>query len=783
MPSVYNGCTIQDSAYDALSAFNNHLQEIEEKFDSALNDLDNIISSLENEADKAYVFIGNGDWEVKWEAVVNGTEGNKISIQYIYQSPGVDSTGNLVPKEPYAKIMSDGVTVHLYLGVDNTGTITYNMNDTITKWYNSLPELADLVTSTITGSGTDIPETTNQTFLSGGTSQVLKDIQDVGNDIANVFGKNSMKDLLQSIDIPTISSPEEAASFLEEDGKYIIIGKKVFIVDGTNLVGLNRLYAITADINKVKDINVKISDYTPTAVITQNVTRTTTKIVCGEVQTFNEINEIYRGIDISISTAKAKWGGDAESFNYYIFWGKSPKASMAAYQKLSLLGLNDDLINDIMEGNQPEDTSIFGNIGTWTVEDTTLLEALAFTDEELIELLSKNIDGIKIPNKMTNNDKITALLGVFADKIETLENGAKNLTKAPIAAIQTVDLEKTLNVDDIAREMALRGKACARLGTKVPDMYKFYNDDIPNISFSQLPDTSKKVESAYAAISAAIEKASSTFDRMVGKLVDSVSGLLNKISDILNLAANMGNNDLAKCLLGFGTSTTGKPEFSGINSASGISSGSVDGIPNIESVTGGIPLSLFKSVLDELAKTLDEVITDAVATVMEFLMIPMCLAESIISSISGFDLGGVANICKDSKDYNEKCDPYDIQEIIDKSTDMAATLNGLSYSSLITTTEQQTETTETVKDFIGTVATETTTITPEITRGINEVVSELQDTINAKVSIVDKLNKAINDLFSDVDEQKTNIDESADSSNSCLPPVLGLFTDNITDNL
>jgi len=529
----------------------------------------------------------------------------------------------------------------------------------------------------------------------------------------------------------------------------------------------------------------------PTLVTTQNVTTTSVEFVCGATQTVSTVVETYRDLNTGITTSRTKWGGDLESFHHYVFWGEKVSTTKAAYDRLMRWNISEEYIGEILSGEsaEQEDYLEYQAPEVYKIDDLSLLVDLKFTDAELEELLQAGVNGVRIPHKVPMTERIKAISTVLTRKPRVRNNGMRSSVKAPVAAMQTMNVSAVTDDQNLTKELSTRGKACARSKTRLqPENISNFNIpglpnlDLPNLPFDQLPDPSKKIESAFGALSSGIAFASKTFDMMVGSLTDMIGGILNKITNLSSLTDNLLGNDLAKCLLGTGSGNTGMPDLPSVGSVgTGGSS-----IPDISGVLGGIPLpqALLKAAFKSLSISLDETITSAFETMMGTMKIPMCIVQSLLSSLGslgGFDLGGLLNPCADAKNADDKCPADTVQNVIDSSTALTSTIASIPSLEGAPTTLPTQEVTETVENFTGSVKQTVNETSATVTRGIQEVMDEVSQAIDSKVELLDKFDKAIKELFGEARDTKDNADEDEAANSGCGPSVLGLFTDAISD--
>lgn len=789
MPSVYHSCTITDDATDALSAIKKHLDDVRKDFNTQLSVLKTAFDDLEGTPENASLTIGTTvDNQVTWTAVASGRAGNQINISYSFIGPYYDpGTGTLQVRQPFAEVQDSFIRLYLYSETD--GSNTKDVNYHLPYWLAN-SDVTDLVSASVVGAGTDIPEPSEAQFLSGGKDRSVTLAETASNEVAQAFGQNNYKTFLRGLDIPVIESKADAEQYIQNGDDYVVVSGKLLIVDGTNLTGINKLYELyDQDLDKVKSFLSDMSSNLPRMITTQNVTRISYDFICGENREVTTVTEVLRDVDTNVETSRAKWGGDQSSFNHYIFWGVQSESSQASMQRLVRWGIPEDYIGEVLSGETPEDEVLSTDVTSpfvFTVESLTILSDLLFTDEELKSLLSKQVDGVKIPHKTSLNERLNAFSRVLARRPSTLDNGLRDATKAPVVAVQAIDAAKVTDDQNITKELAARGKACARAssrleadnidGFEIPDVP---NVGLPDVPFDQLPDPAKKIESAFGALSNGVSAANRTFDAMVGSLTDTVGGILNKIQSVANLTDNLFDNELAECLLGSGTKNTGVPEFTGVGDVGGVGGS----IPEVEDVFGGLPIpeSALQDAMKKLSVELDETITDAFESLMGTIQIPMCIVQKLMAEFSGIDLGGLTNPCGSGKNPDDNCPPEEVQAVIDASSELTGVLSTIpSLDDLPTTNPVETVEQE-VQQFTGTIKETVTTTEQDVTRGINEIMDEISQTVDSKLEMVEQFDKSIREMFDDARETKVNIDEDAEQNSSCLPSVLGLFSDAISE--
>lgn len=704
----------------------------------------------------------------------------------------------------------EGTVITCSLAVASNGEIdpSYDMSATLTEWLTNT-DVTDLVGASLVGSGADLPETIPLTFLEGGQGTPLKDAEEASNTIAKQFGHNKYQSLMRSIDIPVVESAEDAAAYLESvDDEIVIINKKLFLVEGTNLTGFRLLYnTLGKDVSKLKEYVEKMSSVPalPHVFLTENIEFPNYAEVCGKVVYTPTIQETLRAYDEALEKVANKYtNGDVAKLNSYILWIEKAKQTVAAYNKLNVWGFDELYITYILDGETPEisedDFAGYAQIPTVAViEDPNLFVTLKFTDSEIAELLDKDIPGIKVPKQddpSKTKDKIADLL---RNDRETLPNGMRSKVKKPIAAAQAINLSKTGGDTDLSKEMATRGRGCARqlknmrssvntalntventatgAITEASDYISgnLANADLPNLPSADLPDVASKVEAAFGALSSVVNSASRLFDRMIDGIVSTVSPVLNTVQNLMSLAENLVNNDLTQCLLGTVEAATGSikpPSLSG--GGASVGSLTVGGIP--------IPMSILGAALKELSATLDATITSAFEAMMKIVEKPLCMVMSILDDILGFDLGAATNPCKEGKDPNTDCPPEDVQEIINDSNELSTVYDTLSRANLFPKESAITDVEDSVEDFTGAVKKTVTTTSQSISRGITEVMEDITKSVESKVDFLNEFDKAIKKLLGeDSSDMALSIDESVSTQESCAPASVGALTDAITE--
>jgi len=795
-PSVYLGCTIQETTFDALSEVNAVFQEIEKDSAAVLAQLDLDMQQLTGDKIKASVTVGStAQNEVVWTAVDAGVEGNQISIAYVYQTPTYDFVGGAFLAMPPTSTVT-GTTITLYPAVDANGEIDalYTTADNLLVWMSNT-DITKQVTSSLVSLGTDLPVLVPRTFLTGGKGAPLKDAEEAADLIAKQFGVTTYQELMRSVDIPVIESDAEAAAYLESlDDAYVIVNKKLLLVEGTNLVGIRGLYNLlgknVTSLRKYLTL-VKNQPQVPHLFLTENAASTRYEYICGVLTAVSTFTEELRGYDQSLPVVAEKYtNNDISLLNGYIFWILEAQPTAANYRKLSFWGYLDELLNDILSGDTPVVTDL-EYIGlaqiplVYTIDDPTILDVYLFTDAEVVELLDKeNVPGIRAPSTTDSADKSDAVKKLLKNNREALPNGMRTKVKRPIVASQALDLSKTGGDVDLSKELATRGKACARQkdnmrSTKdITTAWKSPNVpnlDLPNMPTPDLPDVAKQVEAAFGALSSVVSSASKLFDRLVGGLIKIVKGVLNKLQNILSMADNLLNNSLAQCLLGTSTDATGVPSPPALGSGTtggSVGSISIGGIP--------IPMALLGDALKALSDVLDATMTTAFETMMKLIAKPVCMIQSLLNDILGIDLGGLTNPCKNGKDPNKDCPPEATQEIINESASMTSVMEKLPQTALYPTTSAVVTVNEKVQDFTGVAVKTVTSVAQEITRGVQEVMTDITKSLDSKMETISEFDKAIKELLGETKEMANSNKESQEKEEGCAPSAIGALSDAIS---
>lgn len=830
-PSIYIGCSIEDRTFDALSEVNKTFREVEDEANAVLATLDADMQQLSGDKIAASITLGSlPNNEVRWTAKEVGVDGNQISIEYAYQAPFYDIGTSAFVAVPPASIVS-GTVITLKLAVDAAGDIdpAFNTTDTVAAWVAN-PDVDELVTAYITGLGSDLPEVIPAAFLSGGKGAPLKDAEEASDDIARQFGQKSYQDLMTSIDIPIVESAADAVAYLESlDDRYIIVNGKLLIVEGTNLQGIRVLYnLLDKDVEQLRRYLSSMSGQTHLAhlFLTENVPTTRYELVCGEPTPIVVFRETLRAFNQGLQPTASKYtDGDVSALNGYVFWIEEVQPTALNYQRLSNWGYDDILLDDILGGETPVVDDYVGDPQIPTVaviDDPTILDVYQFTDAEVVELLDKeDVPGIRAPSADDPEDKSEAIGNLLRNNRALLPNGMRTKLKRPLVVPQAVDLSKTGNDEDLSKELATRGKACARqeknmrtskeegIPGDLPDFVEeaaelgvnlvnqvgsalspnIPNLDLPNMPSADLPNVAKQVEAAFGALSSVVNTASKMFDRMIGGLLNIVKDVVNKLQNLLSMADNLLNNDLAKCLLGTSTDATGVPDpptlsGGGVGGGGGGGGGGGSGDAAGGSITIGgipIPMSLLGDALKELSDTLDDTLTSAFETMMGLIEKPVCMVQSLLDDILGFDLGAELNPCKDGKDPNEDCPPEETQDIINQSAELSNVMDTLPQTELYPSEAETTEVTEDVTDFLGTVSKTAETTVNDISRGVQEVMSDITKSLNSKLDTVSELDKAVKELLGETAETAVSSDESTEEQEGCAPASIGALSDAVSE--
>lgn len=795
MGSVYLGCQITDEIADSMKLLKGELAEYQKQHADALiavtPTIDRILSGEDTFAD-AIIGVLDTD-QVTWTAKVAGRAGNSISVTYIYLGPDVDDSAFppvIIARPTSASAAGNAVTVVLAVDVNGVIDPSVDVATALPIWLSD-PDVAALVDGALVGDGSGLANPVAATFLSGGSKATMKNTETAANEIAKIFGKNDYNTLLESIDIPVIQNAEDARKYLNDvDGRYVVINGKLLLVEGTNLVGINKMYEVVGgNLTELRTILAKMqtNSDTPFLLLTQNVEKTRVDYICGNPEQFTTVEIEYRGYNQDVWTVANQYaGGNANALNLYVFWSEAPAATQKNYNLLRGWSIPDTYRGDVLVGDSPEQTDrdIFVPAPeVFTVEDPALLDKLNLTDAEVIQLIGAQVDGVIIPQEVSISDRVLSIQNLTKVNFNSLPNGLTTGVDKEIASAQAVNLGDTLDDTGLAKELATRGSACARQSKN------FANESIPDPNFDpvnipsvDLPDAAKGVESAFGALSSIVNTANRIFDLQWNATVGLFGPLLNKIQNIGSLTDNLFKNALADCLLGTGEKSVGVPE------APELGSGVSPGI-SIPDITGGLPIptSLLKDALGELSVDLDESLTDSVETVMSLIRTPMCIVQTMMSAINGFKpptLGGLTdalNPCKDGADSKDNCPAEATQDIINASETMTAALDTIPRIEGLPTEAVTEEVEESIQHFTGFVENTTTEVQNEIDRGVKQVMDDIQSTLDAKLEQVDKLREAINKLFGETSEQAQSAEENQKESSGCGSTTVGAFTDSIED--
>ncbi len=790
MPSVYLGCQVDDDIAATLQTLVGEIsayqKEHKDLLDSIGPDIDRLLNGT---AEKASVVIGSASTnQVTWAAVDEGINGNQINITYLYLGPDVDALGNLQARPPSSYAI--GGSIYIVLAVDALGNIdaAFTVATSLPIWLTDT-DVAALVTGSLVGSGIGLPEQQEATPLTGGFSPTVKDAETAANEVARVFGQKTYQEFLDSIDIPVVESAEDARQYLNEGDNYRIINSKLYVVEGTNLQGINSLYQVVQkDLTKLKELLSVLAGATkqPMIVYSQNVASTAILDVCGKAQSVVTVTETYRAYNKKASVvANTYSNGDFSQLIPYIYWSQEALADAPNHKRLEFYEVPINYVGDILLGVTPDTgqrTSFqLPPPEVFTVEDPELLTKLGMTDSELVELLEEVIDGIRASSDTSIDERADALDNLVKFDQPSLANGLKTGASKAVAALQAVDLKKTMVTDDLAKELATRGSACARQPSNVSEeQLNIPNLDLPNVPSADLPNQAKKIESSYAALAASTKKATDAFSTMVESTVGVFGPLLNKVQNLQSLSENLFKNQLSDCLLGSSSAGTGIPD------APDLGSGVSPGI-SIPDITGGLPIprSLLKTALESLSLSLDETVTDSFEQTMKLLSKPTCIIQAMMSSLNGFNLPTSADAaetpCKDGKDTEDSCPPEDVQAIINQSESLSGALDGMELLENLPTEPTTTTIEESIQTFSGAVEKTATETTNEISRGVKQVMDDIQKSLESQLKMVDNVFTAVNSLFNDVGGTAISAENSDPPKAGCGSASIGSFTDAISE--
>lgn len=788
MPSIYSGCTIEDTFDTALSEYRKSLEEARKTGMEQIEALGPVLDALTSAKETASVIIGtsSSDNQIEWTAVEEGEEGNSILIYYDYLGPIWDGV-SFQDRPPSSYVDSSNPNhIHCILAVDSTAAIdpNYPVNACLPIWISD-PDVQELVTASVIGTGAGLPEVVTGTSLGGGKGSPLTDAEEEANNIARVFGKTSYQDLLRDFDVPVIEDAATAKTFLNgESSDYVIVGDKLLLIEGTNLVAIRALYrALDEDLTKLKSHLTTLEENLEkfSWVMTRNLSISTTELVCGIPETVVEVKEEYLATNTNIESIANSTNTDLEAINNYIFWSVYINPTTHNHQSLFSLGMPTEYYEAIFSGvDATQDSALLIQAPkVYLVEDPTLLNQLQLSEAELAELLDNDaVPGIKTEANTSVDELVTVTNNLLNSTRDLLQNGLGNKNKNPIAASQTLDLPSTFQDSNRSKELAARGKACARQSSFFPEDT---TADLPNLSFPELPSGAKQIESMYGAISNAVNASTNVFDSLWKGLTTLLSPVLNKIQNLNSLADNLDNNNLAECGLGVGQPLTGFPQLGGggVNPTGGGLGGgltpSIGGIP--------VPVDQFKKFMTELSGKVNGTLTNAISEIIKTINVPICMAQQLLSTITGASTDTETNPCKEPSDPDETCPPPDIQEVANESSELSQSLNLLPQLQNETLSSSTTYVSENVEEFTGRLNQFTVTVEESITRGIKTVVDELWKSFDTKLELLDKFDQAVQSMGTDTQETALTGGDTQQTQQSCNPPSVGFFADAITELL
>lgn len=778
----YLGCQIDDQIGEGLKEFRKSLEEARLSVVEAVDSIKPEIDQLTGTKEKASLIIGSAtaDTEIKWEAVEEGTDGNSIGIFYEYQGPIITENPTdplnpiFSPRPPSSRVENN--IIHCILGVAATGEIdtSWTAVTTLPVWLSN-QDVVDLVSGSLVGGGSGVLSPTSVQTLDGGKETPLTDLEEAANEISKVFGETNYKNLLKRISVPVIEDASSAAQFIEDlDTTTLVIGSKLYVVDGTNLIAVNKLYNLLGEnLSKLKTLLSKMAEQTgsPYLVVTENVSTTSYEFICNEQQELVTVAETYRNFDTNIQLIANQWAsGNLGVFNNYIFWSETVEPSRAATNKLHWLGIPEEYYTSIYQQETPEQ-SFYSSVqapSVFLVEDPEILSKLQMSDSELEELLSKNIDGIKLPTEVTVEDKVKQLSTLLGKGRENLANGMKSRAKPALAAGSALNLGKTFNDSDLTKELATRGKACARADTS---KFEIPGVSIPNMSFNDLPNAAKQVESAFAAISSGVDSALKVFDSGFDAMKKVLEPILNKFQNLSSLGENLLENNLPACLLGATSKVTGAITGTGVGVPipGGLAGGLTPSIGGLAS-----PMDLFVKAMEKLSFSLTSIVTAGFNTIMKAIQVPICMAQKLINTITGISEGVE---CLTGKNPDDKCSAVDVQNVINDSEEMTQALAGMPQLDGLPTTETAIETLEEVQAFTGNVQKTFATVQREVNRGLQKVAEDINNSLEAKYAFIDEFDRAIRDLISGITDLSLTGGQNLTTSGDCLKPSVGTLVD------
>lgn len=793
MPSIYVGCQIEDEIAEALKLMRGVFQDYQKQTDDALATLATNLQQLSGIAKYSSAIVGTSiDDQVKWTAVTPGSAGDQIHIMYRNLGPivsGVFPAITYDPRPTSAEVVSNTVYVTLaILGgdplVDPVGTVdpAQTVALCLPTWLSD-PGVATLVKAELVGVGSIAPSITSMVPLVGGDDAPLSEAETLANSVSKQFGHPDYQGFMTSLDIPIVESDADAAKYLEStDDRYVIINKKLFLVEGTNLVGLRGLYqAVQQDLVLFRKLLAEMQHNTlvPHVVYTEVVSSVVTEIICSKPTDLTLLSTRYVTYDQSLlMAAQMSRGKDLANLTSNVFWVYDFQPSPQVFQKCKAWGFPDNYITSILIGDASEQEGYLTITPpvVFVIEEPLLLDQLHLSDYEIKLLLDKDVDGIRAPNALDQQDKADALDQLTKSDRPYLPTGLKTKLKRPFVALQAVDVSATMNDQNLSRELATRGKGCSRMKDKFKignfDIPGLPNMDLPNLPTESIPDPAKKIESAFAALSSLISTASKLFDRQVDGVIKTLKSVVNKVMNLMSLADNLFNNALVKCLLGTSESATGAPDVPSPENPGGIPSVPVGGLP--------LPLIGFKLVFKTLSISLDKIMTSAFENLMKLIEEPLCMVRTLLESIMGIDLKGELNPCKSGKNPDSKCPKNEVQDIINNSSDMSAVFNQLPQLESVETQLSTTTVTDQVQKFTGQTIKQANTVVNDIQRGINDTIGDLMKSLNAKTKVMDELFRTIKALIGESSELSDQAEVSEQKQSGCGPPQLGSFTDAVT---
>ncbi|MDD5670391.1 MAG: hypothetical protein PHN49_02000 [Candidatus Omnitrophica bacterium] len=156
---------------------------------------------------------------------------------------------------------------------------------------------------------------------------------------------------------------------------------------------------------------------------------------------------------------------------------------------------------------------------------------------------------------------------------------------------------------------------------------------------------------------------------------------------------------------------------------------------------------------------------------------PLCILQAMMDTLLGIDLGGLTNPCKKPDD---NCPAEDVQAVVDGSTTMTSTLAAIPSLEGSPTTNTISTSTESVQSFTGLVQTTMTESRDAVTRGVRQVMEDIQKSLDAKTTVLREFEKAIRDLFGETNDSATALSEQSSQQGKCGAPTVGPLMDQIT---